>query len=318
MEDHGVATVRTNRRPADRHRAAGHGRLRARLVHGGVGSLLGLLLLAMNAVSARAADPVGVVQDFCRADGAGARLHPRTWYAISHLVAWPLEPAWDRVLLIGGYQITGARPDGDGVAVDVVYTVTADVLPGRIVSEERLETHTFQLLADENATRWRVAGPPGPPAVFQNQIDAQAIADSLNPESATFLSNSLFIWQMLSRSGWTLPYLETRDLIEASLLAEASEPQPGDLVFYLMNDQPYHVGFLLPADTVVSATLSAGIWQAPVDAFPGKRRVLRLAGNQSSATSTAKATAPTTPRTEPGAGNTPAPPARLSGPGNRR
>jgi len=50
----------------------------------------------------------------------------------------------------------------------------------------------------------------------------------------------------------------------------------GDLVVYLRDDAPYHVGLLEAENQVVSSTLNAGIVRTTIDAFAGDVRYLRL------------------------------------------
>ena len=70
--------------------------------------------LVLAASPALAANPMDTVRAFCRIDGRGDRIWMRTWAKVAPLVTWGLEPAWDHVLLIEGYEVGTARYSEQG------------------------------------------------------------------------------------------------------------------------------------------------------------------------------------------------------------
>lgn len=235
--------------------------------------------LAALPFPAFAGDPLATVRAFCRADGTGARLHSATWSGVARLVGWSLEPAWDRIFVINGYEIGSSKWAAEGrTGVDVTYTLAAEIRSGRVTRKEELATHRYELALDP-AGAWRIQGPPPPPHVFGSELDPELVAEALHPESGIFQSSSTFVWKMLHGGGWTIPYLDTTDLSRASVLRATEQPRPGDLVFYLLGEEPYHVGWMADDGLVLSASLNAGVRRAPIDAYAGEMRFMRVVGN---------------------------------------
>lgn len=245
-------------------------------------------LLVATSVSASALDALGTLREFCRADGLGARLHPRTLPLVSGLVEWEVEPAWDCVFLIAGYEIAGVRQDEGAAVGEVRYSLSSEVCAGEMARTQRLEIRPFRLLRDKTSGIWRLAGPPPAPHVFQTEVDAEELAASLDARrEGPYLSNSSFVWRKLHERGWNLPYLHTRDIVESSLFSVVEAPSPGDIVLYLDGETPYHIGIAEGSD-VVSATLGVGVVRLPIEAFPGEARFMRpLADEQSNGAMTA-------------------------------
>jgi hypothetical protein len=239
-----------------------------------------VVLLAMASSHAFALDPLQVVRNFCRADALGDRLDPHKHAALAALVSWPLDPAWDHISLIKGYQISTPRQEENAVTVDVTYTLAAEVRAGRVLHDERLEVHAFRLSPDESTGTLRILGPPPCPHVFDSLFDANDLAADLDPQNGRFMSNSAFVWAMLVDAGWTLPYLDTVDLARAPLFSRFEEAATGDLAFYYDGDDPYHVGFVTAPGVMVSATLNGGIRRTPLDTFAGEMRFMRFTGNR--------------------------------------
>ena len=148
-----------------------------------------------------AADPLNTVRAFCRADGDGARLRPRTWSSIAPLVAWHLEPAWDRVRLIDAYELTSPTISEEGVEVEVQYAVIAEIRAGSVRKEPRIETETYYLSLDDSDNSWRILGPPPVPYVFDSYADADALAALLDPHEPAYVSASALVWELLQGGG---------------------------------------------------------------------------------------------------------------------
>jgi hypothetical protein len=242
-----------------------------------------LVLLSLAPGIARAADSLETVRIFCRADGSGARLAQGTWPAVANLVAWQLEPAWDTVRLIAGYEVDNPRQRDGGSSVDVHYTVTADVFSRGVTRERRVETHTY-MLEPNGAGGWRIRPPAPPPYVFESQADADAIQALLDPETSTYVSNSALVWQLLRGAGWEIPYADTASLARAPDFTPQRTAQVGDLAFYYDGEQPYHVGVVEADDRVISATINGGIRRTPFAAFAGEIRYRRPAAAKPPAT----------------------------------
>jgi hypothetical protein len=223
---------------------------------------------------ALAADPLNIVRAFCQADGRGARLAAHTWAEVGGLVTWPLEPAWDHLYLIRGFELGAPMVREGGLDVEVQYTITATIRSSVVSEEVRVETRTYRLVRGDDGS-WRIAAPPPPPYVFASYADDTALADLLSPDGAHYLSDSAFVWQLLRGAGWTMPYADTRTLATSADFTSERTADVGDLVLYYDGDQPYHVGIVESEDTIVSATLNGGIRRTPFAAFAGEVRYRR-------------------------------------------
>jgi hypothetical protein len=225
---------------------------------------------------ARAADPLKTIRAFCIADGRGDRIDPLTWPSVAPLLAWRLEPAWDRLLLVQGYEVGTPILAGDEVTIDVDYTVLAEVWPGRVEERPRVERHRYRLGLDETDGRWRILPPPPVPYVFRSEADADTLAKLLDVETARYVSASELVWRLVRGAGWDLPHDATPALASSGHLTRVETPRPGDLVFYFDGDVAYQVGLLESAEQAIFATLNAGIRRAPVEAFAGRIEYRRL------------------------------------------
>jgi hypothetical protein len=234
------------------------------------------LVLLLCAAPAFAADPLNTVRAFCAADGKGMRIDPSTWASLAPLVAWRLEPAWDRIRVIRGYRIGTPVIEGEEVLVAVEYTVVNDVEAGTVRNQARLESHTFRLAADESAGWWRILPPPPPPYLFDSQVDVDALATLLDPDAEHYLSGPALVWRLLHGAGWELPRVGTAELASAGHTMPIEIPSPGDLVFHFDGEEPYSVGLVESAERAVFATLNGGIRRAPFDALAGRVEYRRL------------------------------------------
>lgn len=217
---------------------------------------------------------MNIVRVFVQADGRGDRLDPLRWQAVAPLVAWALEPAWDHVFLIRGFELgTPQRKDG-AVEVEVKYTVTAEVRSSGVTPVERVEVRSYHLDSDEDHN-WRIRGPAPPPYVYASGADADALVALLSPDESPYVSDSAFVWRMLRGAGWLIAYATTDDLAISTDYTAARTGEVGDLVVYFDGDRPYHVGIAESEDTVVSATLNGGIRRTPYGAFAGEIRYRR-------------------------------------------
>ncbi|MDX2165463.1 MAG: hypothetical protein SF182_00300, partial [Deltaproteobacteria bacterium] len=223
---------------------------------------------------AAAADALRVARAFCQADGRGARLGAGSWSAVAPMVAWSLDPAWDRIHLISGFQLGDPRRRGDTTEIEVQYTIVADVTAAGVVREPHVETRTLTLEPTGDGS-WRLRGPPAPPFVFASEADADALAELLDPANGQYLSNSGFVWSLLRDAGWELPHRNVTDLPSAPGYGAQRTANVGDLALYYDHGTPYHVAMVESDDRVVSATLNGGLRRTPFGAFAGEIRYLR-------------------------------------------
>jgi hypothetical protein len=231
--------------------------------------------LLLPVVAAGQLGPQTVVRRFCEADAMAQRVTIQGWSRIAPLVEWPLEPAWDRVHVITSYTVGWPEAtDNDMLAVEVRYAVTADINALAVKQVSRVDAVRFRVRAE--GTSWRIAGPPPPPYIFEQQVDPEAMRLSLERGGMNFTANSVFVWRMMQTAGWPVDYVPTADLLKGQSYRAAEKAKPGDLVVYLNDETPYHVGFLEGSNTVVSATLNGGILRTRRDAFAGESRTLRL------------------------------------------
>jgi len=241
-------------------------------VHGtALATIFSALLLALPA---SAADPLGTIRSFCRVDGAGVRLSPASWREVAAIVDWQLEPAWDHIKVIYGYEITTPRRDGDTITAEITYYIAADVRAGTVSTHRRTETETL-ILVPYGDRQWRIHSPPPLPHVFDYVVDMAALADLMKPESKSYQSASALAWSHLNDQGWDLPYESTEAIPTSTYFEEVATAEPGDLAVYFTGATAYHVGVVENDDTVRSATLNAGPVEAPFAAFNGAIRYWR-------------------------------------------
>lgn len=249
------------------------------------------MVCAVAAPAARAEDPLAVVRAFCREDGDGNRISPITWRrSIAPLVTWQLEPAWDHIVLVRGYDIKTPRHLGSRIEVEVTYGIAATVTPRGIEREQREQTLILDLLPTADG-RWLIGGAPHPPHLFEHVADPAALAELLAPGSS-YESNSQFVARILESTGVVAPYTTTTDIPGAEFLEEVGTAAAGDLVVYFGQGIPYHVGWMESDERVLSATLNAGRRALPFAAFPGSIRYWRPRGQAASATPPPSETSP--------------------------
>ncbi len=227
------------------------------------------------APAARAADPLATVRAFAQADARGARLSAHSWRAVAPLVRWGLEPAWDRIHLIHGYEIgTPHRLDGQ-VEVEVQYHVAREVRGSGVQAVSRTDTRRYRLEPDGTGG-WLLRGPPPPPYVFDSEVDVDTLAALLDPDEPRYMSNSAFVWQLLRDADWEVDYAAVDALPTAPDYRAERTANIGDLALYHDADGvPYHVGMVDSDETIVSATLNGGLRRTPFGAFAGEIRYLR-------------------------------------------
>jgi len=216
------------------------------------------------------------VRQFCQLDALGQRVTVRGWSQIAPLVRWPLEPAWDHVVLIGEYEVGSPRAtESTALEVEVRYKVLGQVSALGLETEVHAETVAFRVDAPDE-TGWRIDGPPPPPHLFAGRVDVEHMRRSFEYGSWNFVPNSLLVWQLFRSAGWNVPLQRTVDLPHGAAFRSVPAPQVGDLVLYLRDGVPYHTGVLEAEDRVVSSTLHNGIVRTVVAAFPGEVKYLRL------------------------------------------
>ncbi len=233
-----------------------------------------MLALPLAGTRAAAVDPLEVLRTFCQADGNGARLRASTRQLVAPLVAWGLEPAWDHLYLIAGYEIGTPSTHEGAIAVEVQYNLAQSIRSTGSHSESRIEKVQYAL-EPNGSGGWRLRGPPPPPHVFASQADADALVALLSPDDSTYQSNSSFVWHLLRDAGFEIPYADTIDLPTAFGLRLERTANIGDLALYYANGAPYHVAMVESDDGVVSMTINGGLRRTAFGAFAGEIRYLR-------------------------------------------
>jgi hypothetical protein len=223
----------------------------------------------------------------------GARLPGGRLREITGLLSWPFDPAWDRALLITGYRIGPTIPLDDGqLSVDVDYAVVGEATALGFDPGSHMERVTF-VLDTPDGTHWRIVSPMVPPHVFGHRVGTEELVAWLKEGRGAFVPSSLLVQQLLQAAGWDVPYIPTTDLLLSSSYGAVESPRKGDLVVYVQNEVPYHVGVLEGADRVISSTLNGGIVRTTANAFLGEVRYLRLIAPPATQTEgAAKAPAP--------------------------
>jgi len=234
----------------------------------------GLVLSLLMPVAAVAQRPQEIVAAFCREDGLGARTLASTFRRVAPLVKWPLEPAWDSVVLITGYKVGNAIEMEAGVVeIEVEYSVVGRLVQQRHEVETQTKLQRFRLQASDDG--WWIVGPPVPPHVFVHRVDTEALGRALAGRSG-YLSQSLFVAEMFRAAGWRVPTESVDALLAGTTYVPVPQAAVGDLAVYSDGDAPYHVAIVEEPDIVVSATLNAGIVRSTLATFPGRVRFLRL------------------------------------------
>lgn len=233
-----------------------------------------LLAGAVAPAAAQQASPQQVVAAFCREDALGARTAPRSYARVAGLVGWPLEPAWDHVVLVQGYEVGDAQPVAPGeVEVEVTYTVTGRVSAARKDAEAHLARRRFRLARGDDG--WRLVGAPPPPHLFASRVDADALQRGLAGADG-YLSQSGFVAAVLDAAGWPVAAETVAELLAGATYGPVAAPRPGDVAVFVDAGQPYHVGVVEAPGRVLSATLTAGVVRSTLPAFAGEVRYLRL------------------------------------------
>lgn len=238
-----------------------------------------VLMLSVAAVvhapaPARAVDPLKTMRAFCQADGNGARIDPYSWSSVADLVTWGLEPAWDHLYLIRGFELGTPEWRDGSLAVDVQYTITGEVRSSVVTNAVRVETRTYRLERGDDG-KWRIRAPAPPPYLFESEVDPDALATLFDPNDPNYLSASAFVWRMLRDSGWTMPYADTAGLGTSTDFTSERSAEIGDLALYYDGEQSYQVGIVDSEDTIVCSTLNGGIRRVPFAAFAGEIRYRR-------------------------------------------
>lgn len=253
-------------------------------------ALAAIIAAVVFTAPASAEDPLGTIRSFCRIDGAGVRLSPASWRQVANIVDWRLEPAWDHIKVIYGYEITTPHRDGDRITAEITYYIAADVRAGAVTKRRRTETEALDLVR-YGEHMWRIHGPPPLPHVFDYVVDMAELAELLKPESKQYQSASALIWNHLSDQGWDIPYESTEAIPASTHFEEVATAGPGDIAVYFTGATAYHVGVVESEETVLSATLNAGPVEAPFAAFSGTVRYWRpkhLSDGESAETKSAR------------------------------
>jgi hypothetical protein len=237
--------------------------------------------------------PENVMAAFCEADARGARLQPARGAMFADVLGWRFEPAWDRIFLISGFEVNPVRVAGDEAEMVVRYSVAAEITGEGVREQMRLDTVHVNLAREGGV--WRIVGPPPAPHLYESGANRDELFALLTAVNPGYLSNSKFVWRLFQNAGWNVPYQPAAAYLSGTYFKPVAEPKLGDVVAYLDDGAPYHIGIYEGEDRVASATLGQGVVRAGLNTFPGEVRYLRL-------TEAARAPAPT-PERESGDGD---------------
>jgi len=221
-----------------------------------------------------ATGPQAIVAAFCREDALGARSNRRAYGRVAALVAWPLEPAWDSVVLIRGFEVgEPQRIAPEEAEVAVTYTVVGGVSALRYDVEAHLAVRRFRVVLRDG--RWWISGAPPLPHVFSDRVDPERVRRAMQGDGG-YLSQSRFVAELMRAGGWKVPVETVAELLSGATYGPVATARPGDLAVYLDRGNPYHVGVVEAPGVVVSATLTGGLARSTLGAFAGEVRFLRL------------------------------------------
>jgi len=232
------------------------------------------LILAGSVPWARAQYPENVVAAFCDADGRGERLYAEQSAPLREFIGWRFEPAWDRFVLISGYEVNPVRVAGDEAELNVRYGVEAEVTGEGVNEQPHLEVVPVNVKRVEGT--WRLISKPPPPHLRANAFNRDTLFALLTAVNPSYVSNSKFVWRLFQDAGWNLPYQPASAFLGGDYFKPVAEPNVGDVVAYLDRGAPYHIGIYDGEDRVSSATVNAGVIHAALNTFPGEVRYLRL------------------------------------------
>lgn len=221
--------------------------------------------------------PRAVVRQFCRLDALGVRASQQGAARIRDLESWPLEPAWDQIVLIKSYTVGPSRPLSSGVfAVEVRYEVVSRLTAAGLEASAHEETVDFEVGSAAAGEAWRILSPLLPPHVMTTQVDVARAQQDLREGGTSFVANSVFVSRMFAAAGWTPIFQVTEDLSRGPMFRPVETPEAGDVVVFERDGVAYHSGLLDGEGALISSTLNLGLVRSSLDAFPGHVSFLRL------------------------------------------
>jgi hypothetical protein len=229
--------------------------------------------MSSPAVPAAALDPLEVLRAFCQADGNGARLRASTWPAVAPLVAWGLEPAWDQLYLIHGYEIGTPSSHDGAIIVDVQYNLAQSIRSGGAKVESRIATRRYT--SSPTASAAGACAAAAAAHVFASQADPDALVAAA--VAGRFdLPEQLVVRLAPAARRRLRPALRRHhrpaDRVRPAPRAHGEHRRSRAL---LLRRRAVHVAMVESDDGIVSATLNAGLRRSPFGAFAGEIRYLR-------------------------------------------
>jgi hypothetical protein len=140
--------------------------------------------MELRAATAATIDPVGLVRQYVKRDGAGERLGPAPWF--EEVVTWPQDPAYDSATVIRQYTVQPPPTiHGSPAKIEVRYEVIGWIVPGKehlgFIPGDKIEVFTFVVVRDD--VGWRIQEPQ----IDQHVLAEVAAARKLTPEDAALI-----------------------------------------------------------------------------------------------------------------------------------
>jgi hypothetical protein len=136
------------------------------------------------------ATSVGVVRAYCNFDLNTGRISSANFAKLPAYSTWGVEPGWDTVTIVSGFQIVSSKQTDDHAVVEVRWNVLGHMDGERANRDEKPELVDYHLKLVEK--RWKIEAPVIPPHVSLPTMRAFLMAEFKNdPERQKSLMKSL-------------------------------------------------------------------------------------------------------------------------------